>query len=209
MDGFHNFNCCLVLSVVVFVLFLFFFLVFESFYFKFEGVEYQWGEFICRVFPVVILFFQMFPSLYLLYFLGLMDSRPDLSLKVVGHQWYWSYSYRDFDGLDFDSYFKALDSLVEGEMRLLDVDNRCVLPVNTNIFFCITSADVIHSWTLFNIGIKLDAMSGVLRTFFFSFPVVGLYFGQCSEICGANHRFIPIVLEVTLFNFFKSWCFLF
>lgn len=209
MDGFHNFNCCLIFGVIFFVFFLGVYQVFSFFFFKLDGVEYQLGELVCSVFPIFVLFLQMFPSLYLLYFLGLMDSCTDLSVKVVGHQWYWSYFYRDFDNLEFDSYFKTLDVLQEGELRLLDVDNRCVLPINTNICFCITSSDVIHSWAIFNMSIKLDAMRGILSTFFFSFPVVGLYFGQCSEICGANHSFMPIVLEVTLFSFFKNWCLFF
>lgn len=204
MDFFHNFNCCLILGVILFVIMVRFFQIFNFFFFKLDGFDYRLGELICSIFPILILFLQMFPSLYLLYFLGLMDSVSDLSLKVVGHQWYWSYSYSDFDNLDFDSYYKSLDLLAEGEIRLLDVDNRCILPVNTNVCFCITSSDVIHSWTIFNMAIKLDAMRGILSTFFFNFPVVGLYYGQCSEICGANHSFIPIVLEVTLFNFFKS-----
>lgn len=190
-------------------MFFFFFLFFGSFFFKLDGVEYRFGEFFCSLLPVFILFFQIVPSLYLLYFFGLLGCCYDLSLKIVGHQWYWSYSYGDFDFIDFDSYCKFVDSLDYGDFRSLDVDNRCVLPCNVNICFCLTSADVIHSWTIFNMGIKLDAISGVLGSFYFSFPVVGIYFGQCSEICGVNHSFMPIVLEVTLFSLFKLWCFSF
>lgn len=199
----------MILCVIVFVFFLGVYQLFRGFYFKLDGVEYQSGELVCSVLPIFILLMQIFPSLYLLYFFGLLESSSDLRLKVVGHQWYWSYSYRDLEGLEFDSYLKSLDSLTDGELRILDVDNRCVVPLNTNLCFCITSSDVIHSWTLFNISIKLDAMRGILSTFYFNFPVVGLYFGQCSEICGANHSFIPIVLEVTLFNLFKNWCLFF
>lgn len=101
---------------------------------------------------------------------------------------------------------KTVDSLELGEPRLLEVDNRCVLPQGVNIRFCITSADVIHAWALSNLAIKLDAISGVLRTLCYEFPIVGVFYGQCSEICGANHSFIPIVLEVTLLSRFKSWC---
>lgn len=209
IDTFHNFNCCLLLSVLLFVTFLFIFLIFNFSFFKIDGVEYQLGELLCSILPVLILVFQMLPSLGLLYIFGLMDFFSDVSLKVTGHQWYWSYSYRDFDSLDFDSYFKLNDSLYEGDFRLLDVDNRCVLPINLRVFFSITSRDVIHSWALFNIGLKLDAIRGILRTFYFKFPIVGLYFGQCSEICGANHSFIPIVLELVGFFSFKNWCLLF
>lgn len=101
---------------------------------------------------------------------------------------------------------KSTDSLVLGEPRLLEVDNRCVLPCDVNMRFCITSADVIHAWALSNLAIKLDAIRGVLSVLNYSFPVVGVFYGQCSEICGANHSFIPIVLEVTLLNNFKFWC---
>ena len=109
--------------------------------------------------------------------------------------------------MEFDSYIKSLDQLELGEPRLLEVDNRCVVPCDTNIRFCITSADVIHAWALATLSIKLDAIRGILRTVCCTFPVVGVFYGQCSEICGANHRFIPIALEVTLVDNFKAWCF--
>lgn len=209
MDWFHNFNCCLLLSVLCFVFLIFVFLGFAPGFFKVEGVEYKSGEFYCRVIPVFVLILQILPSLGLLYFFGLLGFFSDLTLKIVGNQWYWSYAFSDFVNLEFDSYIKANESLLEGESRLLDVDNRCVLPVGCTVFFCVTSGDVIHSWTLFNFFLKLDAIRGILRTFFFNFPVVGVFYGQCSEICGANHRFIPVVLEVTLFSFFKVWSYLF
>jgi cytochrome c oxidase subunit 2 len=85
----------------------------------------------------------------------------------------------------------------------LDVDSRCILPVGVSVRFFVTSLDVIHSWTIFNLFIKIDAMGGIVNVFCFSFPTVGVYYGQCSEICGANHSFIPIVLEVSIFKLFK------
>lgn len=125
---------------------------------------------------------------------------------MVGHQWYWSYEFRDIPGVEFDSYIKSVDQLDFGELRLLEVDNRCVIPCDTNIRFCITSGDVIHSWALPNISIKMDAIRGVLSTLSYSFPILGTFYGQCSEICGSNHSFIPIVLEITLIENFKDWC---
>ncbi|RYX79675.1 hypothetical protein EON70_00830 [bacterium] len=110
------------------------------------------------------------------------------------------------EGLEFDSYIKAVDMLDLGNFRLLDVDNRCVLPNDLNVRFCITSADVLHAWSLPALSVKLDAMRGIISVFSYSFPSVGLFYGQCSEICGANHRFMPIVVEVALFDLFKSWC---
>lgn len=151
---------------------------------------------------------QIFPSLKLLYYYGLIDIDSFLTLKVVGHQWYWSYDYRDFTDLEFDSYMISLDSLSFFNNRLLDVTERCLLPVNVDVRFCITSTDVIHAWSLNNLSVKLDAMSGILSTFCYNFPVLGVFYGQCSEICGANHRFIPICLEVCLLNNFNFWVFL-
>lgn len=181
-------------------------MVYEFFFFKVNGSEYQFSELLCSLLPILVLFFQMYPSLILLYYFGLIDSFSDLSLKVIGHQWYWSYDYGDFSGLDFDSYMKPLDFLSYGDYRVLEVDNRCVLPVGLGVRFCVTSRDVIHSWVIFNISLKVDAISGILSVVYYDFPLVGVYYGQCSEICGVNHSFIPIVLELTLFNFFKYWC---
>lgn len=194
------------LGVLVFVCLLFLYLIFGKFYFKRKKIEYQFGELLCSVFPTVILLFQIVPSLRLLYYYGLINLDSSLTIKVTGHQWYWSYEYRDLPGLEFDSYIKSLDSLELGEPRLLEVDNRCIIPSDVNIRFCITSADVIHAWSLSSLSVKLDAIRGILRTVCYSFPVIGLFYGQCSEICGANHRFIPICLEVTLIDNFKSWC---
>ena len=206
IDWFHSFNCSLLLGVLVFVILMFSFLLLNSYYFKSKKIEYQFGEILCRVFPTIILLFQIVPSLSLLYYYGLMSLDSQLTVKVTGHQWYWSYEVADIPGLEFDSYIKSLDTLNFGESRLLEVDNRCVLPVDTNIRFCISSADVIHSWSINNMAIKLDAIRGILTTLNYNFPIVGVFYGQCSEICGANHRFMPVALEVTLFNSFKSWC---
>nr|UXK95575.1 cytochrome c oxidase subunit II [Macropostrongyloides lasiorhini] len=208
MDWFHSFNCSLLLGVLVFVALLFVYLMMNNLYFKSKKIEYQFGELLCSIFPTLILLMQMIPSLSLLYYYGLMNLDSNLTVKVTGHQWYWSYEFSDIPGLEFDSYMKSLDQLNLGEPRLLEVDNRCVVPCDTNIRFCITSADVIHSWALPTMSIKLDAMSGILSTLCYSFPVVGVFYGQCSEICGANHSFMPIALEVTLLDNFKSWCYL-
>nr|YP_010878788.1 cytochrome c oxidase subunit II [Gnathostoma binucleatum]WHE41111.1 cytochrome c oxidase subunit II [Gnathostoma binucleatum] len=205
MDWFHNFNCSLLFGVLVFVSVMMFYLIFNGFYFKGKKIEYQLGEMLCSLFPTFILVFQMVPSLSLLYYYGLMNLDSSLTVKVVGHQWYWSYEYSDID-VEFDSYMKACDDLEMGESRLLEVDNRCVVPGDVNIRFCITSADVIHSWAIPSMSIKLDAMSGILTSLSYSFPLVGVFYGQCSEICGANHSFMPIALEVTLLDNFKLWC---
>ena len=209
LDWFHGFNCSLLLGVLVFVSLGFLLLICGFFFFKYKKVEYQLVELLCSVFPTLILLMQIVPSLSILYYYGLMRLDRSLTVKVVGHQWYWSYEFSDIPGLEFDSYMKSLDQLDLGDSRLLEVDNRCVLPCDVGVRFCITSGDVIHSWALPSMSIKLDAMSGILRTLCYDFPLLGVFYGQCSEICGANHSFIPIVLEVTLLESFKGWCGLF
>nr|AOR87175.1 cytochrome c oxidase subunit II [Xystodesmus sp. YD-2016] len=167
--------------------------------FLLEGQEI---EMIWTVFPAVILVFIAFPSLRLLYLLDEVSSSA-LTLKVLGHQWYWSYEYSDFGQLEFDSYMSADDS--GSDFRLLDVDNRIVLPVGCMIRSLISSVDVIHSWAVPSIGVKLDAVPGRLNQVSFFFERGGLWYGQCSEICGANHSFMPIVIESVTVGGFLSW----
>lgn len=144
------------------------------------------------VVPIVILIFLALPSLRLLYLLDEVKT-PDLTVKVVGSQWYWRYEYSDFPGLEFDSY------IVRGGEphlpRLLEVDNRLTLPQGLQLRFVITATDVIHSWTVPTLGVKADAVPGRLNQIRAKLALSGLFYGQCSEICGANHRFIPIVVE--------------
>jgi cytochrome c oxidase subunit 2 len=205
MDWFHNYNCSLIFGVLVFVFFGLFYLFYLRGLVLVSG-DYRGGEFICGLLPIFILVIQMLPSLGLLYYYGLMSLFSELGLKVIGYQWYWRYDYSDLGGIFFDSYMKSVDSSFLGDLRLLDVDSRCILPLGVGVRFFVTSLDVIHSWTVFNYFIKLDAMGGVVNVFCFRFPVVGVYYGQCSEICGANHRFMPVVLEITGFELFKDWC---
>ena len=126
---------------------------------------------------------------------------PALTLKVVGHQWYWSYEFSDYvtlDGgknLDFDSYMLALGDLTLGNLRLLEVDNRVVLPINTHIRIIVTAADVLHSWAIPSFGLKVDACPGRLNQTSLFIERERTYYGQCSEICGVNHGFMPIVVK--------------
>nr|UCP07153.1 cytochrome c oxidase subunit II [Orthomeria smaragdinum] len=161
-------------------------------------LEGQMIELIWTVIPALTLIFIAMPSLSLLY---LMDeiNNPMMTNKIIGHQWYWSYEYSDFKNMEFDSYM--INNEINN-LRLLDVDNRLILPMNTFIRMIITSEDVIHSWTLPSSGIKIDGTPGRLNqtsTFFYK---TGLLFGQCSEICGMNHSFMPIVVESIPINKF-------
>jgi cytochrome c oxidase subunit 2 len=144
--------------------------------------------------PALLLVTIAYPSFSLLYALDDLTV-PSLTIKIIGHQWYWSYEYNSFKtNFSFDSYILNSYEYGSGQLRLLETDNRLVLPIKTHIRLLITSADVLHSWTIPSFGIKVDACPGRLNqaTLFIKRP--GLYFGQCSEICGINHGFMPIVV---------------
>jgi len=167
-------------------------------------VEGQEIETIWTIIPAVILVFLALPSLRLLY---LLDEVGDCSLTVksIGHQWYWSYEYSDFLDIEFDSYMVPTNELERGDFRLLEVDHRVVLPTQTDIRVLVTSADVIHSWTVPSLGIKADAIPGRLNQLSFYIKYPGVFYGQCSEICGANHSFMPIVVEAVPLKNFMEW----
>lgn len=166
--------------------------------------EAQAIETIWTVLPAVILLFLALPSLRLLYLIDEV-SGPSLTLKTIGHQWYWSYEYSDFNKLDFDSYIVPTDELRPGQYRLLEVDNRAVVPIYSEVRLLVTAADVIHSWTIPRLGIKVDAIPGRLNQLGFTLTRPGVFYGQCSEICGANHSFMPIVIESVDTESFINW----
>nr|YP_010502212.1 cytochrome c oxidase subunit II [Leocrates chinensis]UXC96457.1 cytochrome c oxidase subunit II [Leocrates chinensis] len=167
-------------------------------------LEAQWVETIWTVLPALTLLFLALPSLRLLY---LMDevAEPVVTLKSIGHQWYWSYEYSDHFNLEFDSYMIPTSDLKPGDYRLLEVDNRAVLPMGVEIRVLVTAADVIHSWTIPSLGVKADAIPGRLNQMGFTISRPGIYYGQCSEICGANHSFMPIAIEAVSMKSYTSW----
>nr|YP_009545530.1 cytochrome c oxidase subunit II [Penaeus latisulcatus]AYO45608.1 cytochrome c oxidase subunit 2 [Penaeus latisulcatus] len=167
-------------------------------------LEGQTIEIVWTVLPALILIFIALPSLRLLYLLDEVNN-PSVTLKTIGHQWYWSYEYSDFLQVEFDSYMVPTNELPEDGFRLLDVDNRTILPMNTQIRVLISAADVIHSWTVPALGVKADAIPGRLNQVSFLMNRPGLFYGQCSEICGANHSFMPIVIESVSVNSFLNW----
>nr|QTT61175.1 cytochrome c oxidase subunit II [Tritia ephamilla] len=167
-------------------------------------VEGQAIETIWTIIPAFILIFLALPSLRLLY---LLDEIGDCSLTVksIGHQWYWSYEYSDYSNIEFDSYMVPSNELEPGDFRLLEVDHRVVLPTQTDLRVLVTSADVIHSWTVPSLGVKVDAVPGRLNQLGFFIKYPGVFYGQCSEICGANHSFMPIVVEAVPLKNFLEW----
>jgi cytochrome c oxidase subunit 2 len=167
-------------------------------------------EIVWTIVPAIILVLIAIPSFALLYSTDeLID--PVVTLKVIGHKWYWSYEYSDYatleggDTLNFDSYMIPTSDLVKGSFRLLEVDNRVVLPINTHIRVLVTAADVLHSWAVPSFGIKVDACPGRLSQASLFIKREGVYYGQCSEICGVNHGFMPIVVRGVTTSRFTNW----
>jgi len=156
-------------------------------------------EIVWTLTPAFILMGIAIPSFALLYSMDEVID-PAITLKIVGHQWYWSYEYSDYETVDgealnFDSYMIPEEDLEVGQLRLLEVDNRVVVPANTHIRLIVTAADVLHCWGMPSFGLKMDACPGRLNQTSMFVKREGVYYGQCSEICGVNHGFMPIVVE--------------
>nr|YP_010385326.1 cytochrome c oxidase subunit II [Chimarrogale leander]UPM52166.1 cytochrome c oxidase subunit II [Chimarrogale leander]USZ79695.1 cytochrome c oxidase subunit II [Chimarrogale leander]WCF76622.1 cytochrome c oxidase subunit II [Chimarrogale leander] len=167
-------------------------------------MDAQAVETIWTILPAIILIMIALPSLRILYMMDEINN-PTLTVKTVGHQWYWSYEYTDYDELNFDSYMIPTTDLKPGDLRLLEVDNRAVLPMEMTVRVLITSEDVLHSWAVPSLGLKTDAIPGRLNQTTLLATRPGLYYGQCSEICGSNHSFMPIVLELVPLKIFEKW----
>ena len=158
------------------------------------------------VIPVLILVVIAVPSMRLLFFMD-KAKNPEMTLKVTSHQWYWSYEYPDHGGFTFDSNLIPEDQLQPGQLRLLEVDNRVVLPADTEIRVLVTSDDVIHNWAMPSFGIKMDTVPGRINETWLKVDSqhIGTYYGQCSELCGVNHAFMPITVDVVSKQDFQRW----
>nr|AND96395.1 cytochrome c oxidase subunit 2 [Onthophagus bicallosus] len=200
---FHNHALLILLMITIVVGYLMMTLFFNKFNYRFL-LEGQTIEIIWTIIPAITLIFIALPSLQLLYLLDEINN-PMISIKTIGHQWYWSYEYSDFKKIEFDSYMIPMNEMKMDSFRLLDVDNRTILPFNTQIRMLVTAADVIHSWTIPALSVKIDATPGRLNQISFIMNRTGLFFGQCSEICGANHSFMPIVIESIPMKYFIKW----
>nr|AOY39130.1 cytochrome c oxidase subunit 2 [Stenotrachelus aeneus] len=203
LSFFHDHSMLILIMITTFVSMIFIVLFFNKSSYRML-LEGQMIELIWTILPAVTLIFIALPSLRLIYILEELTN-PIISVKSIGHQWYWSYEYSDFLKLEFDSYMKSTNNLNPFEFRLLDVDNRFIIPFKSQIRMMITATDVIHSWTLPSMGLKTDATPGRLNQMNFSTNQSGLFYGQCSEICGANHSFMPIVMESISPKFFIEW----
>lgn len=203
ITAFHDHALVILTLVITVVSYSLIILIFNKFTTR-TIVDAQQVETIWTILPAITLVFLAIPSLRLLYLMDEIQS-PSVTIKAIGHQWYWRYEYSDFPNIQFDSYILPTSELNKGEFRLLEVDNRLVVPIQLEIRLLITAADVIHSWTLPALGVKIDAIPGRLNQLGFTARRPGVYYGQCSEICGANHTFIPIAIEVIDTKSFIKW----
>nr|YP_009938683.1 cytochrome c oxidase subunit II [Cynoglossus nanhaiensis]AWQ65110.1 cytochrome oxidase subunit II [Cynoglossus nanhaiensis]QNV46923.1 cytochrome c oxidase subunit II [Cynoglossus nanhaiensis] len=200
---FHDHALMIVLLISVLVLYIIIVMVSTTLTDKLI-LDSQLIEIVWTILPAFVLAIIALPSLRILYLMDEIND-PHLTVKVIGHQWYWSYEYTDYEQLCFDSYMLPTQDLNPGQLRLLEVDHRMVIPSNSPIRMLITAEDVLHSWAVPTLGIKMDAVPGRLNqtTLYANRP--GVFYGQCSEICGANHSFMPIVVESIPHNYFKNW----
>nr|APX40943.1 cytochrome c oxidase subunit 2 [Galeruca luctuosa] len=203
LSYFHDHALMILMVITVLVGQLLISLFFNKFLHRYL-LEGQLIEIIWTILPTITLVFIAIPSLRLIYILDEINN-PMITIKTIGHQWYWSYEYSDFKTIEFDSYMIPINEMNSFNFRLLDVDNRVMIPFESNIRMLITSADVIHSWTIPSLGVKVDGTPGRLNQTSFSINRSGLFFGQCSEICGSNHSFMPIVIESISPNYFSKW----
>nr|AZL93067.1 cytochrome c oxidase subunit 2 [Alloxysta sp. ZJUH_2016001] len=201
MIKFHDFTL-MVMFLITIVIFFILMKILMSLYICLN-IESQLIEVVWTILPVIVLTLMAIPSLKILYLMDEMYT-PLMSIKCIGHQWYWSYEMPDFNNLTFDSFMnKNLDKI--DVFRLLDVDSRLVTPMNLQIRLLISSEDVIHSFAVPSMGLKVDGIPGRVNQLNLLINRPGLYFGQCSEICGANHSFMPIVIESTSLKNFLNW----
>ncbi len=163
------------------------------------AIEVAW-----TVVPIIILVMITIPSFRLLY-KQMEVPEADLTIKAVGYQWYWGYEYPDYGDIVFDSIMLEDDELAPGQPRLLATDTEVVVPVNKVVRMIITAEDVIHSWAIPSFGVKMDAVPGRLNETWFKATEVGTYYGQCSELCGIRHAFMPITVKVVTQEEFEAW----
>nr|BAN81974.1 cytochrome oxidase subunit 2 [Sepia pharaonis] len=200
---FHDHAMFAIIMIITMVMYMSLMLIMNNFS-CLNITESQKIETIWTIAPAMILLFLALPSLRLLYLLD-ETNNPLMTIKTMGHQWYWSYEYSDFMNIEFDSYMVPSNELNLGDFRLLETDHHLILPMKTNTRIIVSSTDVIHSWTVPSLGVKVDAIPGRLNQLMLYPTKPGLYYGQCSEICGANHSFMPITLEIVNMKYFINW----
>lgn len=210
ITAFHNMMIPIIFAIAIFVLLLLIYVVLRfnkrvnpnpSKVTHNVALEIAW-----TVLPVVILIIIAIPSFKLLYFLDRTEA-PDMTLKVTGYQWYWQYDYPDHGDISFSSYMIADEDIdpAKGQLRLLSTDNPVVVPANKNIQVIVTGGDVLHSWAVPQLGVKTDTVPGRLNETWFRANEPGIYYGQCSELCGKDHAFMPIEIHAVTDEEFAAW----
>lgn len=194
----HDYIIIILISITTIVLYAVGFLIIKKTTKQNQEENHQL-EVYWTLIPGIILILIAFPSLRLLYLTEEPTHSP-LYIKALGHQWYWSYEYLNFEKIEFDAFLETNNSF-----RLLSVDNRTIIPQNSTIQIITTSSDVLHAWTIPSLGVKADSTPGRLNIFNMVSTKPGISFGQCSEICGTNHSFIPISLNTRPLQNFKTW----
>nr|YP_009434607.1 cytochrome c oxidase subunit II [Melaphis rhois]ATE90571.1 cytochrome c oxidase subunit II [Melaphis rhois] len=198
---FHDHTIFIILMIMFMISYMMIFIIKNKFI-NIKILENQMIEFIWTIIPPIILIFIALPSLHLLYLMDEIKS-PIMTIKILGHQWFWSYEYSDFSNIEFESYM--INNLNKENFRLIEVDNKTILPFKLNIRLLISSDDVIHSWTIPSLAIKMDAIPGRMNQINLYLNRPGMFFGQCSEICGINHSFMPIQIESIPLTQFIYW----
>nr|YP_009058659.1 cytochrome c oxidase subunit II [Hyliota flavigaster]AIM46852.1 cytochrome c oxidase subunit II [Hyliota flavigaster] len=199
---FHDHALMVALTICSLVLYLLTFMLAEKL--TSSTVDAQAVELIWTILPAAVLIMLALPSLRILYMMDEINE-PSLTLKAIGHQWYWSYEYTDLKDITFDSYMIPTADLPLGHFRLLEVDHRVIVPTGSTVRVIVTADDVLHSWAVPSLGVKTDAIPGRLNQTAFLANRPGIFYGQCSEICGANHSFMPIVVEAVPLAVFENW----
>nr|YP_009987494.1 cytochrome c oxidase subunit II [Bambusiphaga furca]QBZ37954.1 cytochrome c oxidase subunit II [Bambusiphaga furca] len=197
---FHDHTMSIIISITIMISILINSLIKNKFI-NLNLTEHQTIETLWTIMPTIILFLIAIPSLKILYSMEELIN-PSVSIKSIGHQWYWSYEYNDKNSKEFDSYMKNDN---KSDIRLIEVDNRMKSPYLTQTRMIFTSTDVLHSWTIPTLGIKMDAIPGRLNQSSLMIKKPGIFMGQCSEICGTNHSFMPIMMESIKLNTFIKW----
>jgi len=208
LQAFHNELLIIITLITIFVLGLLLYVI-VRFHHQRNPVPTRTShntiiEMLWTVVPVLILVIIAIPSFKLMYFMDRVPN-PDMTIKVTGHQWYWSYEYPDQGGLTFDSNLIPEADLKPGQLRLLDVDNPLVVPVDTTIRVLVTGTDVIHSWFVPSFGVQEYAIVGRLNESWMKVEHRGVYYGECNQICGVNHAFMPIKVEAVSKPDFQRW----
>ena len=209
MYDFHTFLLWVITAISIFVLILLLIIIFR-FNEKANPVPAKWThntllEVIWTAIPVLILVSIAVPSYRLLFFMD-RTAEAEMTLKITGNQWYWSYEYPDTE-ISFDALALGADEIdaAKGQHRLLETDNHVVLPVDTNVRILFTATDVIHAWTIPAFGVKLDNMPGRVNETWTRVTQTGRYYGECSELCGVDHSNMPIVVDVVSKGDYAKW----